>query len=265
MKGLLPFATAHPVWAVLAATLAGLVLLLLLTGLSSGALRRPYGHPAPEILGRALFAIMLMLLLWRLGGLEGAGAARAGGWAVWLLALAGILYAGGSAMKALYGRLVPDLPSLLRLPGAGGAVAVPVFVALAEELLFRGLVLWLLLRAWGGSRPGVLGAVALSALLFAVVHATQIWTVGLPRAAAGLLVLQTLLMALWWGALVAYGGSLWPAVLAHAAVNALIALQGLAGPMPVPAVQGYRQLLVYSLLPGAAALMLLWRVPLTGR
>lgn len=76
MKALLAFGTMHPVWAALAATFAGLVLLLLLTGLSSAALRRPYGHPAPEILGRALFAAELLLLLWQLGGLEGAGVVR---------------------------------------------------------------------------------------------------------------------------------------------------------------------------------------------
>ncbi|MHB1319190.1 MAG: CPBP family intramembrane glutamic endopeptidase [Anaerolineae bacterium] len=262
MKDLLAFVTAHPAWAALVATLAGLVLLLLLTGLSSAALRLPYGHPVPEVLGRALFAAGVLVLIWRMGGLDGAGIARPGGWVVWLVALAGTLYAGAAALQAFYGRLTPDLPRLLGLPRAGRALAVPIFVALAEELLFRGLVLWLLLRVWGGSLAGVLGSVVLSAVLFAVVHGMQVWTVGLPRAAAGYLVLQTLLMALWWGALVVYGGSLWPAVLAHAAVNALMALEGLAGPMAVPEVQGYRQLLLYSLLPGAAALLLLWRIPL---
>jgi membrane protease YdiL (CAAX protease family) len=262
MSGVHAFVFAHPVWAAVVATLLSLVLLLLLTGLTSAVLRRPYGHPAPEVLGRSLFIAGLLVLIWRLGGLHGAGIAQPGGWAVWALALAGTLYAGGAALRALYGRPMPDLPALFRLPGAGGAAAVPVFVALAEELLFRGLILWLLLRVWGDSRPGVAGAVALSAGLFAIVHVTQIWTVGLPRAAAGYLVLQTFLTALWWGALVVFGGSLWPVVFAHAAVNALMALQGLAGPMAVPAVQGYRQLLFYSLLPGAAGLLLLWRVSL---
>ena len=263
MSSLLSLATKHPVWAALAATLAGLVLLLLLTGLSSGVLRRPYGHPAPEVLGRALLVAGLLVLIWRLGGLEGAGVARPGGWTVWLLALAVTLYMGAATLHAFYGRLLPDLPRLLRLPGAGGAVAVAAFVGLAEELLFRGLVLWILLRVWGGTRAGVAGAVALAAVLFAVMHGSQVWTSGLPRAAAGYLVLQTLLMALWWGALVVYGGSLWPAVLAHAAVNALTALQGLAGPMAVPEVQGYRQLLFLSLPAGVAAfLLLLWRAPL---
>jgi membrane protease YdiL (CAAX protease family) len=115
------------------------------------------------------------------------------------------------------------------------------------------LVLYALIRVWGNTPRGILGSVLLSSALFALVHLTQIFTSGTSLSSALLLVLQTFLVSIWWGALVVMGGSIWPAVVLHFVVNAVVAVQGLTTPMVEPGILAYRQLLWFSLPLGVLA------------
>lgn len=89
-------------------------------------------------------------------------------------------------------------------------VAAAVIAPLGEEIVFRGYWLERLRSWWGGTV-----AIAVSSLLFAIAHS---WSA---TEGVGVLVVQTLIM----GCLLAWlrlaSGSIWPAVLAHAANNAL--------------------------------------------
>jgi membrane protease YdiL (CAAX protease family) len=89
-------------------------------------------------------------------------------------------------------------------------VAVTVPVAIGEETFFRGYA-YGVLRA----RLGVTAGIAVSALLFALVHGLE------PGAWVPILPVGVVLALL-----VERSGSLWPAVTAHAVVNGLAVLLG---------------------------------------
>lgn len=160
-----------------------------------------------------LITAMLLLLLAR-GRSGGEAAAAALPWAghmpepLWLAAggLAGIAL---TVAACLYLRGLALLP--VRIPRRRDIPRHPIVLALVaiivgplvEEALVRGFIMGgLLLPAWGP-----LGALALSALLFGLAHP-------LPSAA------WATACGLALGALALASGSIWPAAVAHATVNA---------------------------------------------
>lgn len=94
-------------------------------------------------------------------------------------------------------------------------------------------------------------------VLFAFVHVTQVFTNGMVLSSAGLLVLQVFVIPIWWGALVVMGGSIWPAVILHFVVNAVVAVPGLTTPVVELGILAYRQLLWFCLPLGVLAIGLL--------
>ena len=62
---------------------------------------------------------------------------------------------------------------------------------------------------------------------------------------------------MWWGALVFFGGSIWPAVMLHFGVNAVVAVQGLTASPVEPSVVAYSRLFLFSLPLGAIGIGLL--------
>jgi membrane protease YdiL (CAAX protease family) len=114
-------------------------------------------------------------------------------------------------------------------------------------LTFRGLVLHSFVRAWARNGTGVVAGVLLTAVLFAAPDAIQVLTNDLSRSAALLLVLQTLVVAVCWGALVVVGRSIWPAVMLHFASNAVVAVQGLVTSVAGPGLLAYQRNLWLSI------------------
>jgi hypothetical protein len=98
--------------------------------------------------------------------------------------------------------------------------------------------------------------VILTAVLFAVPHIVAVF-MGVSRSAALLLVVQTCIIAVWWGALVLWGGNIWPAVLLHYVVNVVVAVQGLTVPMVTPDTLAYQRLLWFSVPLGVLGIGLL--------
>ncbi len=79
------------------------------------------------------------------------------------------------------------------------------FVAVSEELIFRGALPRLLGRS--GLAPGA--ALGVAAAVFGLVH----WSLGFGH------VVQAALIGVWFGVAVRLAGSLWPVMLAHYVVN----------------------------------------------
>ena len=250
-------AAHHPVGFVVVLTIVWMVLLIVAMGIAATVLHKPYGDAMTVSIGRLSVTACVLLLAWRLDWLKASGIARLGSWQAWLLALAGLVYVASASLYAFYGKVAFDFSSLLRLPDARAALTTHFIASLSEEFLFRGLVLYALLRVWGRTPQGLLGSVLLASALFALVHLTQVFTHGVSLSAASLLILQTLVIATWWGALVVMGGSIWPAVILHFVVNAVVAVQGLTTPMVEPGILAYRQLLWFSLPLGVLAIGLL--------
>ncbi len=256
------FATNHPVILVLGLTVTWFILLMVFMGIASSVLRKPYGDAITTIIGQLAATACILLLIQRLDWLAASGIARLGHWQIWLLALVGLFYFVGASLYAFYGNVLPDkvafdASSLIHSPASRTTVLMNFMAGLSEETLFRGVVLYALVRVWGHTEAGMIGSVALAALLFAVLYITQVFTHGVSRSAALWLTLETFVIAMWWGALVLTGGSVWPAVLLHFVVNTVVAVQGLTVSMVEPPVLAYRRILWFSLPLGVLGVGLL--------
>jgi membrane protease YdiL (CAAX protease family) len=255
----------RPIPFVLGSMVAWLAVLMVFSGVASGALGRPYGDPVTLTIGRLAGAACVVLVLWRLRWLRASGVSRLGGWQIWVVVSAGTVYAAAASIYSLFGRAAVDLASLLRQPACGATVG-PLFAgALSEEILCRGLVLYALVRVWGTRPLGTIGSAVLTSLLFAILHLTHVFTYGVSLSSASLLTAQTFVVAIWWAALVVRSGGIWPAVFAHFVVNAVVALQQLSTPMIGNESVVYARLLAFSLLLGVLGIAMLARAPLRSR
>lgn len=120
------------------------------------------------------------------------------------LTLGGLLWRLGITLFPSEDVLAAYRDSLGAFDGVAGLVAVSVVPGICEELLFRGAILGLLRH-----RFPVWGAIVVQAVCFALLHALA---VRLP---------YTFALGVVFGVLVVRTGSLWPAIVAHAAHNFL--------------------------------------------
>jgi membrane protease YdiL (CAAX protease family) len=191
---------------------------------------------------------LLVVAAWRMGWLRSAGIARPGGWRTWLLTLLIGLYLYAAYRYAFFGTLASDPGILLRLPEARAALLRQVVVGTVEELLFRAVLLYALVRAWASTRRGLLAAVAVPALLFGSLHILQFAT-GNELAQTLATIVNAIVGGIWLGALVLRRGSVWPAVALHAMTNLFVNI----GAMAVPG---------YTVQASAIALATLLELPL---
>jgi membrane protease YdiL (CAAX protease family) len=255
MNALWILAANHPALFAVGLTMVCFVFLFFLMGIAYSKLSKSHVDIAAVIV-RLIVTIGLLALLWRMDGLEEAGVTRPGRWQAWLLAAGGLLYVCGAGLYAFYNRVAFDVFGLVRLPAVRTIVLTNVVTVLHEEILFRGVVLTVLSRAWGQTRPGAIGSVALTAVLFALPHFVAVFQ-GVSRPAALLLIAQAWVIAVWWGALVLWSGTFWPAVLLHFVPNVLVATQGLTVPMVTPDTLAYRRFLWFSVPLGVLGIVLL--------
>lgn len=195
------------------------------------------GHPlasAPsQVVGRITATVLVVAAAARLGWLRKSGLGRAGSIQTWLIAGALAAYVGAACWWSFF--VLAAEPGARPWPGTSG---VPILmdealVALAEETFFRGFLLFGLIHMWASTPHTWARAIGLSAALFGVLHLTQ----ALSGAAVGLAamnVLNATVFGVWIGVLVLLGGSVWPAVLIHAATNSVVVLgaAGLTGYQP---------------------------------
>lgn len=257
MGAIRSFATKQPGLFVVCTSIAWFMLAVVFMVFASSALRKPYGDATASNFSRLVVSICTLWLVWRLGWLEASGITRLGTWPIWLLAVAGLIYFTCASLYAYYGKVAFDFSSLVRLPDSRTIVMTNFAAALSEEIIFRGLVLYSLSRVWGNTRVGLVGSVLFAALLFAILHLTQVFTNEISPSSALLLTLETFIISAWWGALVLVGGSIWPAVLLHFVVNAVVAVQGIQTLLVEPGILAYQRIFWLSLPLGLLGLGLL--------
>jgi len=249
------FALKHPVGFVLILSVATLIVLMLVTGLAYSQLQKSHANIAMTA-ARVVLAGLLLALLARLGGLQPAGITRWGSWQVWLVALGSMVLFTGASLYAFYNKVAFNFSALAQSPEAHTLAWTNLAVVLFEEFLYRGVILFVLTRAWGSTAPGRAGSVVLAAALFAVPHLTSL-LMGVSLRSILWLVAETFVIAVWWGALVLWGGSIWPAVVLHLIGNTLVAAQGLITPVITPEYLVYQRALWFGLPLGVLGIVLL--------
>lgn len=167
--------------------------------------------------GRVLATVLLVVLLYRLGWLEPSGITRSGPRRAWLVVALAVAYLVPAYAWGLFGQ--SGLEALPRAwDGFLTELPIGISVGIAEEFLFRGMLLLVLVRAWGTSRVGVLRAVLMTSVMFGLMHATPALAgEDLGHVAANLF--HTIVSAVWWAALVLTYRTVWPGVIIHTVTN----------------------------------------------
>jgi membrane protease YdiL (CAAX protease family) len=190
--------------------------------------------PAMQIvyaLGSFSGVLCFSYLLWRLGWLRSAGITRLGSWRAWLLVLPAILLIILWDIYVIFGEFSLTITD----PALAGTLGLYHLVdgGLFQELAFRGLILYALVRFYGGTRQGTVKSVLLSAVLFSCVHlfnflfllADPSW-----KSAQVILlqVLETFFSGVFLAVVVLFVESIWPAVLYHGLLNAFVNVKALS-------------------------------------
>jgi carboxyl-terminal processing protease len=230
------FAKEHPFLFAILATVVWMLVMGVAAAIAAWALQAPVASLLPQSLGMLAATACLLGVMGRWGWLRSAGITRLGNWRLWLATAGLALYVVIAYQLAFFRDIALDISTLWDSGGAQTVLMRQAVVGVAEETLFRGFLLYALVRVWGDSRRGLLAAVVVPALIFGLVHAPQVLA-GNPMDDTLMTMLNCTVSGLWWGALVLVGGSLWPGVLLHAASNASfqITALGLGGIDPTVA------------------------------
>lgn len=215
MKAFERFATKHPV-------LFGclVVLVFILSIILAGVL----AYAVPGKVGTELVAagtklggvFLLLYLLHRLGWRRAAGAAMWDSWQPWLLTLPAIIYSLIANQIALFGGIELRFPD----PMHAASVAINMLVDGGfQEIAFRGILLFGLVRVWGDKKRGIVQSVLLSSALFGGLHILNLAS-GAPLQVTLLQMTDTLIAGVYYAALVLYGENIWPVALWHGLLNA---------------------------------------------
>lgn len=225
MKRFKEFAAVHPLGFTFGVTL----LLVILQGGSAALAALLLGLSVtgemPQLLGKLVTTAGFLALIWRLGWLRAAGITHLGHPRVWLITLVALVYLFFTHVYAFFGDFSYDVAYL----GTSSTAGLNTFLAgVGEEIVFRGLVLYVLLRQWDSSRWGRLSAVVVTAFVFGALHLFGLLA-GRPQVVL-LQVLNTFVSAIWYGAFVVRWRSVWPAILVHGALNVVVTARALSTP-----------------------------------
>jgi membrane protease YdiL (CAAX protease family) len=254
------FASKHPVLVVLACLLLWMVASLLFSLLAAQALDRSLFDDLTQSIGTLSATALLLLATWRLGWLKAAGVARFGGWQVWLIALGIIIYTYLTTHYAFFDTVRPTF-GLMRTSAAQGIFLRQLVVGFVEESVFRGVLLYVLIHVWGGSRGGVYASAVVTALLFGSLHILQLLS-GNAMPDTLLTMLLSTLSGIWLAGLVLRWGSIWPAALLHATGNMVVGIGALAFGNYTPQPIDFVQLVIFEVPLALWGAWLLWKLPL---
>jgi membrane protease YdiL (CAAX protease family) len=223
------FSGSHPILFSLILIVVWFLVGALATGAAAVALQIPFTDSGPQSIGTLSGTLAILLITWRFGWLKSSGIGSIGNIKVWLMALLMFSYLIAAYSFAFYGDLAFDFSNLFSSETARSILSRQIVVGTVEEILFRGVVLFALVRVWGNTKRGLFFAVLLSAFLFGIIHLLQVFA-GKPLGDALMTVLEGTVSGLWWGACVILWGTIWPAVLLHAGSNAFVMIKGLNHP-----------------------------------
>jgi len=227
MNRLLDFTTYHPLLFVLLAIVGWILLGALGTVVTMFVLDAPLTDPVVQSAGSLVATACILALAWRWGWLKPAGFTRLGGLRLWLIILATAVFIIVAYQFAFFSEIALNLDQLNGTE-ARQILMRQAVVGFVEETMFRGILLFALVRVWGDSRRGMLAAIGVTALLFGMLHSLQA-LVGNDGLQLTLTILNCIITGLWFGAIVLWGGSIWPAVLLHAVSNASVLLTLMGG------------------------------------
>jgi membrane protease YdiL (CAAX protease family) len=257
-------ATEHPLLFVIAVLLGWLASSLLASLAAAALLDTELASGVAQSLGTLTATALILLLAWRLAWLGLAGITRPGGWRIWLVALVIALYFYAAYRYAFFGTLASDLGHLFRLPEAWGVVLRQLVVGTVEETVFRGVLLYALVRTWGTTRRGLFVAIITPALLFGSLHILQLATGNSPSGTLVTIVLG-LFSGIWMGAMVLRWGSIWPGVVIHALSNAVVNVGALAVPDFAPPTSAFLLAALFEIPLVLLGIWWLLRLPLVGK
>jgi uncharacterized protein len=163
-------------------------------------------------LQQGIVSILLVVLIAQLGQLKEGGFTRPSQWkALWLIWPL-LVY------SVLNGSDLIDSP--LKINWADGGlitlfVLLYISVGTIEEFLFRGLLLPVMLRKWGGTRKGIYTAVIVSSAIFGLVHLLNFAMGRRDLLTTGTQILYGTFFGVFFAALMLRNNSIWPAVFGH--------------------------------------------------
>ncbi|MBN2389695.1 MAG: CPBP family intramembrane metalloprotease [Anaerolineae bacterium] len=228
---------------------------------SAAVLQLPITNMAPQMMGTLGAVLILLLIAARLRWLRAIGIAQLGGWQVWLITLPLLGYMVVAYLYGFFGDIGFDFGIFARSSAARDMLMRQSVVGFVEETLFRGIVLYALVRVWGHSKRGLIAAVVVQAMLFGAIHLLQS-AMGVPLEVVLLVIVNGILSGLWWGVLVLRWSSLWPVIVLHGLSNLAVQVKGLTGASIEPAAMAYIRGTLLELPLVLFGMWLLLRMPL---
>jgi len=179
------------------------------------------GSQLAETFGRIIFSILFLCLIWKVNWSSVAGVTRLGQWQYWLIILGFIVYETITHSYAMFGNLSFNFQNVK----LSGAVALNSLGAgLIEEIVFRGIILYSSVRLWANSKTGIWKCIIISSVIFGSAHLIHI-LLGKPIPQTFLLGVSTFLSGIYLAIFVLYYKSIWPVVVFHGFLNALISIK----------------------------------------
>ena len=246
MSNLKSFLTKHPVLSVIILAISWLVLIMIFAGIASSLLKKEFGDPIILFIGHLAGIIYVFFFIWRPGWLKAAGITRSGTYQTWIIAIVGTASFALASLYSFFGKPAFDFSKPFNFSSSWGIIAMQALVCIDEEMLFRGAILYILVRSWGNTQKGVFGSVILMSVIFALFHIIWYISSGISLATVFLLA-EAVIISIWWAAMVLKGGSIWPAFLAHFVVNTVVALKGISATIIQPDLEVYIKLFLFSL------------------
>jgi membrane protease YdiL (CAAX protease family) len=237
MKSILQFGDRRPVIFVLAVLVAWMMLVSVISILTGTLVDKPITDPQIQTAGTLIATVLLLFGAYRAGRIDRIGIVSFGTLSSWIVTLVVAIYVLLINFYAFFGDFTFQLGSLFNQN------ALPILLqglraGFVEEVVFRGIILYWLVRVWGKSNRGLVAALVVQAFLFGTLHALQVLGGSTPASAISN-VLATFIFGLWVGVLVVVVGSLWPAILLHAVLNSFTLIKGLDSQWVTPYFLGY--------------------------
>jgi membrane protease YdiL (CAAX protease family) len=254
------FAENRPLAFALLALLCWFLLSAVFAFGSAALMGVPIGEDVPQTVGLLSVTFVLLVIAGRMGWLRAMGITRFGGWKVWLTTIPLLVTLILAYLYGFFGRVSFDLGVLARSDVARKMLVRQGIVGFAEETLFRGFILYSLVRIWGRSKGGLIASVIVQAALFGVPHVLQVGA-GISLTTALIVTVNGFLSGIWWGAIVYRWESLWPAILFHSLSNASVLINGLSSATIEPATIAYVRATLLEMPLVALGVWLLLRTP----
>jgi len=212
----------------------------------------------PQTVARIAGTLFIIAFAWKMGWLKKIGITASINLPTALVTSLLIAYLVIAGRYAYFGAFSTDFVITANSPEGIHVVLMQVFVAISEEFLFRGVILFVLYDAWKDRKLGVLASALISGLLFSIPHMIYIFfsTNTQDVTIALLNTFYAGLQGFWLAVLVLFSGTLWPAVLLHFASNASILIEAL-NTAPLVPVSAYTRLILAELPLVAAGVWLL--------